>query len=338
MLLGLITDRLPLEENLSIRTTDRDEAVQFVKMYFPEIDARFSERDGLFEFHLNSGVLGQTQLTAHHQYVAGGATFDYTNAPSRLSVEIPIRGRTRVEVNGQTADSIANDTLIVTSPNHDVHWKDDGLVYRCLNLHFESANVARAFRILTGSDRDIPLEFELSADISRPPVSQFLHFALAPFLKHGAAKTVFDFSASTALYEDFLIRTLLTNLRHNRSDELHADAQTASNSTLIRCEDYLQEHADTDVSISDIAEHLGVSIRSLQRTFQNEHGTTPMRRLKQIRLERVRSRLLNADVNESITNLAFASGFTHLGAFAADYKKRFGETPSETRKRVTIRT
>ena len=87
----------------------------------------------------------------------------------------------------------------------------------------------------------------------------------------------------------------------------------------------MHSRADQPVSISDVALAVGVSVRSLQRTFQQELGVSPMRLLKIIRLERARVRLMTEGANTNVTQVALTSGFTHLGAFAADYKKRFGE-------------
>ena len=60
-----------------------------------------------------------------------------------------------------------------------------------------------------------------------------------------------------------------------------------------------------------------------------------MRYLKNLRLDRARMRLINSGLNANITQIAIMSGFGHLGNFAAEYKRRFGESPSETARRIT---
>jgi len=56
--------------------------------------------------------------------------------------------------------------------------------------------------------------------------------------------------------------------------------------------------------------------------------------LKMLRLEEARMRLLRAsEVGGSVTNVAASCGFGHPGIFAREYKRRFGETPSDTLKR-----
>ena len=53
-------------------------------------------------------------------------------------------------------------------------------------------------------------------------------------------------------------------------------------------------------------------------------------RLKDIRLERARAELLAGGDGVSVTTVAMAWGFTHLGKFSNDYRARFGELPSQT--------
>jgi AraC-like DNA-binding protein len=36
--------------------------------------------------------------------------------------------------------------------------------------------------------------------------------------------------------------------------------------------------------------------------------------------------------NLSVTDVAFKWGFTHLGRFSQEYKRRYGELPSSTRR------
>jgi AraC-like DNA-binding protein len=50
-----------------------------------------------------------------------------------------------------------------------------------------------------------------------------------------------------------------------------------------------------------------------------------------MRLERVRDELRSLDPTEAtVTEIAYRWGFWHLGRFAARYRARFGEMPSET--------
>ena len=75
----------------------------------------------------------------------------------------------------------------------------------------------------------------------------------------------------------------------------------------------------------------------LQLAFRRFRDTTPMAQLRALRLERARSELAKAGQDGgSVTSVANAHGFGSLSRFAADYKARFHESPSETLRRGTV--
>jgi AraC-like DNA-binding protein len=47
-----------------------------------------------------------------------------------------------------------------------------------------------------------------------------------------------------------------------------------------------------------------------------------------VRLDRVRDELAADDPLASVTDVALRWGFSHTGRFAADYRRRFGMSPS----------
>ncbi len=305
--------------------------MEFVKQFYPDMQTTFKKPDGAFEFRLNSGIFSQTILAAQEQFISGGAIFAREEYANRVSIEIPVIGHARMSDGGETVEAASNRSLIVTSPGRRISVEDDGLKYRCLMLFFDLDCIKRRFRVLTGNELTKPLKFELGVDVTQSAGKHFLQAALYPFMPSKYELGVFAQPSAAELYEDFLITAMLTCLPHNQSSELtKAASSNTPSSILARCEDHLQAHADDVVTISDVAESLGVSVRALQRSFQKAHGTTPMRRLKEIRLERARTRLLKADQSESVTDIALKSGFSSLGAFSVDYKRQFGEQPSKT--------
>jgi transcriptional regulator GlxA family with amidase domain len=97
-----------------------------------------------------------------------------------------------------------------------------------------------------------------------------------------------------------------------------------------RAEAIMLSRAGESLSIADIAQALSLSLRSLQAAFRNVHGEGAKARLTRFRLERARSRLLEARSSGRVTDIALECGFTHLGRFTASYCSAFGERPSET--------
>lgn len=98
-------------------------------------------------------------------------------------------------------------------------------------------------------------------------------------------------------------------------------------------EQYLHEHADQPIRLEQLAVVAQTSVRSLHAGFQEYCGISPMQYLRQIRLERARFDLSQPS-SASITEVALGWGFMHLGRFSVEYKRRFGESPSQTQKRA----
>jgi AraC-like DNA-binding protein len=95
----------------------------------------------------------------------------------------------------------------------------------------------------------------------------------------------------------------------------------------------IREGASNPLRLSDVATALGVSLRHLQAGFRNHLGTTPKNFLQDCRLERAHRMLSFALRGETTATIARASGFGHPGEFAAHYRQRYGECPSDTLNR-----
>ena len=100
---------------------------------------------------------------------------------------------------------------------------------------------------------------------------------------------------------------------------------------LRRAEEFIVANLTNPPSLDKIARVADVSASTLTRSFQRRYGVSPMAFMKQRRLEMVRGQLLTArDEGKTVTGIAMEHHFFHLGQFSVDYRKIFGESPSET--------
>jgi AraC family ethanolamine operon transcriptional activator len=105
-----------------------------------------------------------------------------------------------------------------------------------------------------------------------------------------------------------------------------------------RVVDRVLEYVDADLSIprsiSELCKIAEVNERTLRNIFYEQFSLSPKQYLKCHRLNVVRSALKRIDSSKIfIADIANASGFWHMGQFAADYRRLFGELPSETMQR-----
>ncbi len=103
---------------------------------------------------------------------------------------------------------------------------------------------------------------------------------------------------------------------------------------LSRARDYLEAHTDRCVTVHELCVQLGSSPRALQDCFRNYVGLSPKTYLKTLKLNEARRELRRVDSEHaSVSDVAVRYGFWHLSRFAADYRKLFGELPSDTLRR-----
>lgn len=100
---------------------------------------------------------------------------------------------------------------------------------------------------------------------------------------------------------------------------------------LLRAIEKIRREPDWDFDLQELASHSGVSERNLYYLMKRETGMTPYRLYQRHRLMRVRHQLVDCQCEvPHISWYAADAGFSHLGRFAALYRKHFGELPSET--------
>jgi AraC-like DNA-binding protein len=84
-------------------------------------------------------------------------------------------------------------------------------------------------------------------------------------------------------------------------------------------------------SVQELAGTLGVTRRALEYAFRSALEVSPAHYLRARSLNQVRSDL-HAPACPSVTDTALRHGFGHLGRFSEQYRRLFGELPSQTRR------
>jgi AraC-like DNA-binding protein len=130
-------------------------------------------------------------------------------------------------------------------------------------------------------------------------------------------------------FEENLTLCLLLGLPHNYAAALERPKAVAAPGNVRKAEAFMRTHADTPLTIVEIAEVAGCGVRALQIAFQRFRGTTPMRALQQARLDRARQEIVRVDRTESLARIAAAYGFSNPTRFARLFRRRYGVYPSE---------
>ncbi|MBK5437569.1 AraC family transcriptional regulator [Pseudomonas sp. TH32] len=122
-------------------------------------------------------------------------------------------------------------------------------------------------------------------------------------------------------------------LDFDRSSRLVIPPSTRTYIVEKSCEFFAQRVQDEDIGVLDLCNHLRISRRTLQYSFEDVLGMTPLNYLRSVRLNMAR-KLLMSSPQDTIQGAALDSGFSHLGRFSKYYQDFFGELPSETVSRL----
>lgn len=306
-----------------MRTRDLDEAVQEVTKVFCPHTVEVVGRHRLVDVRLE--VKHPTTLQPVVELAYEAPVRIDTNV-SRLLVMHCVRGSAAAVQRGRTAEwrrgqtmpfSVGLETQLRLGPH---------FVSECVLLDIGKLEMLCSRWL--GRPLDRRLRFALRP--FSPDLEQVWQRSLA-YLRPIQGVTLAP--AAKAAFDEFLLTLLLHQHPHNFSEELARPSPAPVPSLVRKAERFMADHAEAPITVSDVAEHLGVGLRTLQAGFRNWRNTTPTAVLRQLRLQRVRDDLLRADRESDVTTVALCYGFAHLSRFSAYYQSAFGETPSATLRR-----
>ena len=124
------------------------------------------------------------------------------------------------------------------------------------------------------------------------------------------------------------VKRVLSLARENRSSR---PSRKTTQKTWEKIELILKRAGDSSLPVNELCLAAGVSERSLRRLFHDRYGISPKNYIIRTRLNNVRRDLKKfSNVKNKIADVANNHGFWHMGQFAADYRKLFGDLPSDT--------
>jgi AraC-like DNA-binding protein len=179
----------------------------------------------------------------------------------------------------------------------------------------------RALQFVSDLDLESPHGFRLRRQVSA---------ALADLDEPGAEPLS---PVMRGMYEQLIVTSMLLGQPNNFSAALQRLANHVAPGDVKRATEYIEAHLHLPLTLADVAKAAGVPGRTLLEHFREHRGVSPMRYMRDARFGRVRDALLAPREEQSVTQIAEAWGFSHLGRFATEYRARFGETPSETHRR-----
>ena len=321
-----LPNRERLVEHPLFRSQNLDETRDLVAKVFCAHRLATADKDGQINAVHNRVDLGRIALN----YLDYGSEVQIT--PGELNsfylVQIPLSGEAEIRCG---EESIMSNSRLASVPNPirklDMTWRANNPQ---LLVHINRSVLEEQLEKITGRSLTVPVQFDLGMDLTTPQAQSWLN--LVETLCSDAENNGLSLNPGIRRqYEDLVITGLLYAHHHNYSEMLDCGAELTMPRNIRKAVQLCIDSPDLPLTLSELASSTGVSIRSLQAGFKQYTGLSPMEFLKQNRLARVHDELLNPDSDfASVAEVAFYWGFNHLGRFAAAYKARYGELPSQT--------
>ncbi|HKC27708.1 MAG TPA: AraC family transcriptional regulator [Jatrophihabitans sp.] len=256
-----------------------------------------------------------------------------TAPPENYHVDVPLSGHAASRAGGGNEVCTAPGYAAVYMPGApaDLRWSADTHEV-CLML--EPTELEDELARLAGQCPKRPLVFAERMDLNSPGGQAWMRVLDVISREAERADGLLDYPLISRRLEQLLIDGLLVSHQHNHSELLTEEPTTVAQRAARRVVEMMQERPHHPWSVSELAQQVSVSARSLHQEFRRLTGTTPMAYLRDIRLQCAYDELRTADPEvATVTTVAHLWGFAHLGRFAASYRQRFGELPGETLKR-----
>jgi AraC-like DNA-binding protein len=105
--------------------------------------------------------------------------------------------------------------------------------------------------------------------------------------------------------------------------------------TIRRAVEFMDSHAQDEITLSQIAHAARIGPRGLQAAFRRHREQSPLDYLRRTRMERAHDDLRSGDPTrgDTVGSIAARWGFANAGRFAVEYRQTYGLSPRETLRR-----
>lgn len=185
---------------------------------------------------------------------------------------------------------------------------------------------------LIGHRLERPVVFSPAIDCKRPEIVEWMRLVRSclTVAEHEPAHWGLNNRYQEVVEEDLMARFLMCQpsvIYHFLKDRTPSAATTRQ---LRRARGFMHANLAEPITLSQISEAAGCSIRSLQLAFRDRFNCSPMQYMRDERLRMAHYLLQTEPAGSLVSQIAYDVGFSHLGRFAVAYRKMFGQSPSTT--------
>jgi AraC-like DNA-binding protein len=306
-------------------TRDADRARAF--LYAKEYEVDLSRRDGQqIDLRINGVYLPGTYV-GYYQYgtpIVARSHADRHDYWINLPLKEPISA------------TIGAETLIcsprqgfMSSPTLPYVVRTQGCGAR-VHVQITEQRLNRQLTALLGEPPSRPVVFAASIDLTKGygrSLGMYIGWAVSELEVNDALA---NNPIMASQFEECITTKLLLGHTNTYSDALRRLEKSIAPASVKRAIEYMHAELSSPLTIADIVAVSGVAGRTLFKHFKDAHGVSPMQYLQDARFDKVHEALSRIEQTDSISSIALRWGFGHLGRFSVEYRKRYGESPSQT--------
>lgn len=319
-----------LEHHRVFHSRDAEET----RAFLGRKDYRFDpgwRRDRQLDARLNAVYMPNLYIAYIH-YGTVSVALTPGRARKDYLIQLPLRGHLETRIEGHSI-TCSPERAAIASPGGEkcqfLSSADSARIQLCITGDALTGQLAA----LLGEPPDAPLDFAPAMDLATGYGRSLASYVLTAVADLEQPDSALLNPITISLFQQFIMTGLLLSHPHNYLEALRRRARRIAPRDVKRAIDYIEAHLDSAVTLEAIVEASGVAGRTLLKHFRDTKGVSPMRYLCNARFEKVREVLARAQPGESVTTIAMSWGFSHLGRFSVEYRRRFGESPSDTLER-----
>jgi AraC-like DNA-binding protein len=315
----------PLDGFPAARTRDVDEMRGVVSQFYG--DNRLSLAPGTKSLAAYANHCQLEDVGISYADFGGAIELAFPMFTAGYSIPIALSGGGSATTWGHVVD-LDQDQTVIASDGAPVNVKY-GLGFETVTVQLSSAAMRRKLTSLVGDMPRTNIVFEPLLDFRRPENGlwrRLAWFLIGEVENHGGVLP----RGALGEIEQALLLTFFKANPNNYSHVLAAPVRDSAPWQVRRAEEYIETHWDQPITVEALALVTNSSARSVWHTFKHCRGYSPMAFVKQVRMRHARKMLAHPLPSTSVTDVAFACGFSNLGHFAKDYCTQFGERPFET--------
>ena len=308
----------------SLRTADLDEAEAFCRrICYDSVRVTTATRDAVVDYVADGIRLGG--LTVGEVRYGTAVTLTASDLEHAYHVLAPLSGAVESRQNGRVVIGHPGCAVVLQPVGHiRLVWTPD---CRMLSVKVDRATLERELDAALDRQLASPVPLGPSFAIASGPGRSWAALVRLLMTEMRGPDGLFGQPQMARRLRDLVVSGLALSVEHPYAGEPPGRRPR----TVKRALDAMNAAPAHPFTAAELAAVAGVGVRVLQESFKQHVGVPPLTYLRRLRLDGVRAELTRADPGQvSVAEVAARWGFSHLGRFAAAYRKRYGESPSHT--------